>query len=432
MRMREIAAGLVMLAWTAVPAAGQRACEPGDRWCAEVAALAERSAVQRAFAFIEATDERAVRDLIHLTEIPAPPFMEEERAREYAAMLREAGADSVWMDAEGNVLALRRGTAGTGRTVAMAGHLDTVFPEGTDVTVRMRGDTLFAPGIGDDTRGLVVVLQVLRALVEADLRTEADLLLIGTVGEEGLGDLRGVKHLFGEAGPRIDSFIAVDGGSDGGITTGALGSLRYRVEVKGPGGHSWGAFGLGNPAHALGFVIVEFERAASAFTDRVETRTSYNIGRIGGGTSVNSVPFEAWMEVDMRSEGQAELQHIDSIFHASVARGLAAYNEGRAARARVAVEVEKVGDRPSGEIAADAPLLLRTMAVTRYFGREPFLGTSSTDANVPISLGVPALTIGRGGIGGNTHSPDEWWYNRDGHIGIQRALLVLVAEAGLR
>jgi tripeptide aminopeptidase len=225
-----------------------------ERYLDEIRALLEEDRVQEAMAYIEALEDRSRDDLIYLTEIPAPPFMEEERAAAYAEMLREAGADSVWLDGIGNVLALRRGTVGN-RTVALDGHLDTVFPIETDVTVQFRGDTLYAPGIGDDTRGLIVVRNVLEAMVQADLRTEDDLLFIGTVGEEGLGDLRGVKHLFSDEGPGIDVFIAVDGGDETRVVHQGVGSHRYRVTFHGPGGHSWGAFGLGNPHHAMAQAI---------------------------------------------------------------------------------------------------------------------------------------------------------------------------------
>jgi tripeptide aminopeptidase len=418
------ASGLLLNATAAAQQAG--ACT--DRGC-EIARLAQQPGVASALLFIEQQRAAAQRELIMLTEIPAPPFGEERRAAAYAGLLRDAGADSVWIDEVGNVIALRRGTAGA-RTVAMAGHLDTVFPEGTDVTVRVRGDTLFAPGIGDDTRGLVVVLHVLRALAGNDVRTAADLLFIGTVGEEGLGDLRGVKHLFREAGPRIDAFIAVDGGGDAGITNEALGSLRYRVTFTGPGGHSWGAFGTGNPIHALGRALMLFDTAAARFT-AAGTRTSYNVGRIGGGTSVNSVPFEAWAEVDMRSQSQARLLGIDTIFHAAMRQALAEQNRLVARGAALELAVERVGDRPSGATPVGTPLLDRAMAVIRWSGAEPRLGSSSTDANTPISLGVPAITIGRGGVGGETHAPGEWWIPRDAERAVQRALLILVAEAGL-
>lgn len=403
-------------------------CPADDRYCAEVARIADDARVHQAFMHIEAIDDQGMRDLITLTEIPAPPFAEQERAAAFAQMLRLAGADSVWLDEEGNVLALRRGEGE--RVVAIAGHLDTVFPEETDVTVRIHGDTLYAPGVGDDTRGLVVLLQMLRALQAGAVSTDASLLFVGTVGEEGLGDLRGVKHLFRSNGPRIDAFIAVDGGDMDNITAQALGSRRYRVTFKGPGGHSWGAFGTANPAHALGRAIRLFDEAADAFT-RIGTRTSYNVGRIGGGTSVNSVPFEAWFEVDMRSESQARLMSIDTLLHSAVQQALIEQN-GVARRGEpLSVDVELVGNRPSGETAADAALLLRAQAVTRRFGGEPRIGRSSTDANVPIARGVPAITIGRGGAGGNAHAPNEWWLNEDGPAGIQRALLIVLAEAGL-
>ena len=425
--MKRLAAAACALL-VAASAQAQNRCEPSNEYCAEIARLVDDAAVRQAVMHIDAIDEQGMRDLVTLTEIPAPPFGEEERGVAFAVMLRDAGADSVWTDEEGNVIALRRGTGE--RVVALAGHLDTVFPKETDVTVKQRGDTLYAPGIGDDTRGLVVMLQVLRALESANVATEANVLFIGTVGEEGLGDLRGVKHLFRDGGPRIDSFIAVDGGSESNITAQALGSRRYRVTFEGPGGHSWGAFGTGNPMHALGRAINLFDEAADAFT-RSGPRTSYNIGRMGGGTSVNSVPFEAWLEVDMRSESQHSLQQIDSIFLAAVQQALVEQNALVRRDDALTVDVQLVGDRPSGETAEDAPLLQRVIAVTRHFGDEPRIGRSSTDSNVPIARGIPAITIGRGGVGGNTHAPDEWWINRNGAEAIRRALIMLVAEAGL-
>jgi acetylornithine deacetylase/succinyl-diaminopimelate desuccinylase-like protein len=394
----------------------------------EIGALAEQPIVQRAFDEIMALEPRTQDELIMLTEIPAPPFQEDERAAQYLDMLQAAGADSTWIDEEGNVLALRRGQSSR-RTVALGAHLDTVFPEGTDVTVEARGDTLFAPGIGDDARGLMVVLTVLRALEATDLQTEGDLLFIGTVGEEGLGDLRGVKHLFREGGPPIDSWIAVDGGGMGRIIHRALGSYRYRVTVEGPGGHSWGAFGTGNPHHALGRAITHFTDAADPFTAD-GARTSYNVGRIGGGTSVNSIPFESWMEVDMRSISPERLDAIDALFQDAMQRGLEEENALIREGPALTMDVERIGDRPSGAIDPATPLVQRAMATTSYFDTEPELDISSTDSNTPIAQGIPAVTIGRGGAGGGAHSLDEWWLNEDGHLAIQRALLLAVAEAG--
>lgn len=414
-----------------VPAhARQSVCTAAaNRFCADAASIAARADVRRAFAWIDADNPRARADLIRLTEIPAPPFGERERARTFAAMLREGGADSVWIDSVGNVLGLRRGRPG-GRTVALAGHLDTVFPEGTDVTVTQRGDTLFAPGVGDDTRGLIVVLTVLRALEEAAIETRDNLLFIGTVGEEGLGDLRGVKHLFRQGGQRIDAFIAIDGGSPDEVTNGALGSRRYRVTYEGPGGHSWSAFGGASPIHALGRAITLFDDAAARFTANGEP-TSYNVGRIGGGTSINSIAFEAWMEVDMRSVDRTRLMGIDTVFRDAVRRALRDENGMRASGDALTVNIELAGDRPSGIIAEDTPFVQRVMAGIAHFGDNPAARTASTDANIPISLGVPAVSIGRGGISGNSHAPEEFWVDRDATKAVKRALLVVLLESGL-
>jgi acetylornithine deacetylase/succinyl-diaminopimelate desuccinylase-like protein len=399
------------------------------RWDDEIANIASRPDIQGAFAAVDALEPQTMANHVLLAEIEAPPFKEGPRAIVYAELLRTAGVDSVWIDAEGNVLGLRRGRVG-GRTVALDAHLDTVFPEGTDVTVKVRGDTLAAPGIGDDTRGLTTVLTVLKAMNEAQIETQADILFVGTVGEEGLGDLRGVKYLFGPEGPQIDAWIAVDGLSVEGVTHRGLGSHRYRITFKGPGGHSWGAFGLGNPHHALGTAIERFVQYADAFTETGE-RTSYNVGRIGGGTSVNSVPFEAWMEVDMRSVSPVRLVQIDSLLQRAVREGL----EDANARARrgdpLTVDIDLIGDRPSGAIAEDTPLVQRALAATRHAGKEPRLGIGSTDSNIPIALGVPAITIGGGGTGSGAHALDEWFINEDGALGIKRALLITVAEAGL-
>lgn len=394
-----------------------------------VAGLMGNARVQEAFAFIEALEERSLEDLIYLTEIPAPPFMEEVRAAAYADMLREAGADSVWLDEIGNVIALRRGTVGD-RTVALDGHLDTVFPMETDVTVRFRGDTLYAPGIGDDTRGLIVVRNVLEAMAALDIRTEADLLFIGTVGEEGLGDLRGVKHLFEEGATPISAFIAVDGGDETRIVNQGVGSYRYRVTFSGPGGHSWGAFGLANPHNALANAIGHFVAAADAHTQS-GPRTSYNIGRIGGGTSVNSIPFESWMEVDMRSLDPASLDQLDAHFKAAMERGLEEENALRRRGAPLTVDVDMVGNRPAGTLdPASTPLVQRAMAVVRALGGEPAVGSGSTNANTPISMGIPAITIGRGGHGGNAHALDEWWLPVNPHLAVRNAFLLVLAEAG--
>jgi tripeptide aminopeptidase len=430
------AALALTLAAPALPGSGRdaeaRQCDPrANPHCADVQRLAADPRVQRALAAIEQNRDRARADLIELTEIEAPPFAEERRARRYLEMLREAGADSVWIDDEGNAIGLVRGASGE-RTVVIEGHLDTVFPEGTDVRVRERGDTLFAPGIADDTRGTVAVLHVLHGMTAAGLRPQADVLFIGTVGEEGLGDLRGVKHLFREGARPIDSYIAVEPGAHY-LTTGGIGSHRYRVTFHGPGGHSWGAFGTANPIHALGRAIRIFDDRADAATRGDGPRTTYNVGRIGGGTSVNSVAFAAWLEVDMRSEDDASLNALDAIFQESVQQALAEQNRLLRRGEQLTVEVEMVGQRPSGTIAHDHPLIRRGEAVIRHFGGEPTYRSGSTNSNVPFSLGVPAVTIGAGGRSGDAHALTEWWYDEGGraHESVQQALLLLLLEAGL-
>jgi tripeptide aminopeptidase len=396
----------------------------------EIDKLVKNKRIQRAFAIIDELEPLTYKNLVELTEIPAPPFMEQNRAERYSDMLKEAGADNVWIDEVGNVLALRKGKDSS-KTIALDAHLDTVFPESTDVRVRMVGDTLYAPGVGDDTRGLVMVLTVLKAMNMADIKTTYDVLLVGTVGEEGLGDLRGVKHLFKKNDPKIDSWIAIDGGELGRINNQALGSYRYKITFKGPGGHSWGAFGLANPHHAAGKAVAYFDEAARSYTAN-GPKTSYNIGRIGGGTSINSIPFESWMEVDMRSVSPERLIEIEEILIAQTNRALEDYNALVVKGPKLTVDIEKIGDRPSGELSPDLPLIQRSMAATKAFKTEPFLTRGSTDSNIPISIGIPAVTLGRGGKAGGAHSLGEWWLNDEtGPESIKLALLILVAEAGL-
>ena len=395
----------------------------------ELSKLSKNKQIQAAFQSIMGQNKQNIDELIMLTEIPAPPFKEDKRAARFMQLLKDAGVDSVWIDKVGNVMALRKGKDSK-RTVVLDAHLDTVFPEGTDVKVKFKGDTLYAPGIGDDTRGLVMVASVLRAMNAAKIQTQADILFVGSVGEEGLGDLRGVKQLFSAESPRIDSWISVDGGDIGRISNMGLGSYRYRVTFKGPGGHSWGAFGLANPQHALGSAIHYFSKAADKFT-KFGARTSFNVGRIGGGTSVNSIAFESWMEVDMRSEFPENLNKVDSIFKASVYQALEEHNAMKRKGPSLTVDIVKIGDRPSGELADNVPLIQKALAAVTVIGVTPRVGRGSTNSNMPISKGVPAVTIGRGGKSGNAHALNEWYLDFEGHKAVQAALLTLVAEAGL-
>lgn len=423
-------APLLLALLSTAPAPPAECSVAENRMCAEIQRLAREPKVRRALEAVRLDAERERHELIELTEIPAPPFAEEARASRFLAMLRDAGADSVWIDPVGNAIGLRRGTKRE-RRVVIEGHLDTVFPEGTDVTVRVRGDTLAAPGVGDDTRGLVAVLGILRALTRADIRTDADLLFVGTVGEEGLGDLRGVKYLFREGAPAIDAYIALEPGDDR-VTVGGIGSHRYRVTFRGPGGHSWGAFGTASPIHALGRAIALFDERADTLT-RAGPHSTYNVGRIGGGTSVNSIAAEAWMEVDLRSVDDASLGALDRALGESVRQALTEENAGARRGDPVAVSVESLGERPSGTADLDGALVQRAAAVVQHFGGAAVFGISSTNSNIPFSLGRPAVTIGAGGGSGDAHALTEWWADPDGtaYVAVQRALLLLVAEGGL-
>jgi len=394
----------------------------------EIKKLGSQKAIQHALHIVDDIENQTNNDLILLTEIPAPPFKETVRAEKFKSMLEDAGAEKVWIDEVGNVIGLRKGSE-EGKVVVLDAHLDTVFPEGTDVKVIQKGDTLYAPGIGDDTRGLAMVIAALKAISKAEIKTKADILFIGSVGEEGLGDLRGVKHLFQEGKDKIDSWISIDGGKIGRVNNAALGSVRYKAIFKGKGGHSWGAFGLANPHHALGMAIKEFSMQASEYTSK-GPKTSFNVGRIGGGTSVNSIPFESWMEVDMRSVSADRLKKIDTIFLKSMRKAVDEYNVS-GIEDSISLELVKIGDRPSGETSIDNPLVQRAIAVSNYFNASPKLTIGSTNASIPISKGIPAITIGRGGKGGSAHALGEWWINDNGAEAIKLALLLTLAEAGI-
>lgn len=385
--------------------------------------------IKAAFERIEQLDPTTLKRHIELTEIEAPPFKEATRAKVFADYFNKLGMDSVWIDAEGNVLGLLYGSEGN-RTVALDAHLDTVFPEGTEVKVRIQNDTLYAPGIGDDTRGLSMLLTLLETIKTEQIQPKDDLLFVGSVGEEGLGDLRGVKHLFRTGGPKIDAWIAIDGGAIGRVNNKGLGSYRYRITFSGPGGHSWGAFGLANPHHALGQAITNFVQAADEYTSK-GPKTSYNVGVISGGTSINSIPFESVMQIDIRSVAPKRLDVMESLLEEAVNQALLDQNQRKRRGPELTVKIDKIGNRPSGELSDQLPLVQRTLAATEAFGVTPYLTRGSTNSNIPIAMGIPAVTIGRGGDGGKAHSLDEWWTNKEGHKAIQLALLILLMEAGM-
>jgi len=426
---------LVLLA-TAVTAYGQKDAETPavpveKKYIAEIKKIASAPLVKKAMQNIIDLEKETMSNHVLLTEIPSPPYKEALRAAKFSEMLKAAGIDSIWTDTAGNVIALRKGRTRKKRVVLEA-HMDTVFPEGTDVTVKYRGDTLCAPGVGDDTRSLAVLLTIAKVMKQAGIETNADVLFVGATGEEGQGDLRGVKNLFSPAGPgKIDSFIAIDGSGLEGIVHRALGSHRYRITFKGPGGHSSGAFGIGNPHNALGRAIHYWAVEGDKLASSPGVRVTYSVGVIGGGTSVNSIPFASWMEVDMRSENPERLLAMDALLQAAVKKALAEENAMKKAGKDLTVDVKLIGDRPAGSNPATIPLVQHAMAAITYLGGTPKLGVGSTDSNIPFAKGIPAMTIGQGGSAGNAHALDEWFVNNKGYLGIQQSLLILLSEAGL-
>jgi len=381
--------------------------------------------------FIDRDHDRFVREIIQITEIEAPPFKEDKRGKAYLEMLRQNGLASVEMDPEGNVMGVRKGV-GAGPLIAIAAHLDTVFPEGTNVKVKRAGTRLSAPGVGDDSRALAVLLAIIRAMDAAKIQTASDILFVGNVGEEGPGDLRGMRYLF-QKGPykdKIKMFISLDGSGLGNdITNGALGSKRYKVTFKGPGGHSYGSFGLVNPAFALGNAIAKFSQMQVPF----KPKTTFNVGVIGGGTSVNSIPFESWMEVDIRSESRDELNKAGETFLGLMHEAVDQENKVRStAQGKIELDMKLIGERPSGETPLSSPLVQTASAVIRALGMNPTYSISSTDANIPISMGIPGVTLDAGGRGGRNHSLDEWIdVEKTASVnGINVAMAILLSLAG--
>ncbi len=426
--MPRLALFTLAAALVAQPALAQPALAQTD---AAVTRLHKSTAFKAAVADLDAGHDRFVQEIITLTEIPAPPFKEAERAKAYADKFRAVGLTDVAIDAEGNVTGIRAGNEKGAKFVVVSAHLDTVFPEGTPVKVRQEGTKLHAPGVGDDTRGLAALLAYARALDAAKVRTKAPILFVGTVGEEGRGDLRGVKHLFtkGPYKDRIASFFSVDGSGSARVTNSGVGSKRYHVVFKGPGGHSYGAFGIVNPMAAMSAAVNELYK----ITPPARPRTTYAASVTGGGTSVNAIPNEVFMDFDMRSEDAGALDALEKRFLEIIANAVTAENAARSTRAGlVSANPQLVGDRPAGATPNDTALVRQTAAAIAINGFTPDFEASSTDSNLPMSLGIPAVTIGAGGEGGRAHALDEWIDVEKGASvkGLSVGLLALMAAAG--
>jgi acetylornithine deacetylase/succinyl-diaminopimelate desuccinylase-like protein len=375
-------------------------------------------AIRAALDTVRADDAQVASDQIRLCEIPAPVFKEHERARAIRASFEQLGLSNVRVDKAGNVLGERAGSSASPRLV-VAAHLDTVFPAGTDVRVHRSGTVLSGPGIGDNCRGLAVLLAVVRTLKRAALPTGGPITFVASVGEEGLGDLRGMRQLFGETlKGRVDRFMAIDGAGLF-VVNKAVGSRRYRLTFKGPGGHSYTAFGAANPIQAMGRAIEKISRLEVTR----DPKTTFNIGRVGGGTSVNAIPSECWMEIDLRSSDARSLQLLDAAVQRAVDEGIREENQHGGVPRAISVVKKLVGDRPAGETALDSPIVQTALAAGRALGLSLTPLESSTDANVPIQLGIPAITIGTGGAGTGPHTTGERYDTADAWRGTQYAVL---------
>jgi len=393
---------------------------------AQFALVAADPRVQTSLQEIAAAEPETLAEQVRITEIPAPPFQEQRRAEYYLEQMRQRGLPEAYIDTEGNVIGMRPGT-GDGPLFVIAAHLDTVFPLETDVTVEMRAGRYYAPGISDDGRGLTALLTVIDAITRSNIQTVGDIMFVGNVGEEGQGDLRGIKAIFRDH-PDIDGFVSIDGSGLTRMTTGGTGSRRFAVEFTGPGGHSFSAFGMVSAIHAMGRAITKIGDLQVPDTPR----TTFTVGTVTGGTSVNSIAADAMFELDMRSNAAAELARLEArvreVTQVAVDEENARWNNN----GEITVNFRLIGDRPTGGTASDQPLVqVAALAFDAVGSPLEALRTSSTDSNIPMSLGIPAITIGGGGSSGGEHAPEEWYDPTNSHLGPQLAFLLTLGLVGI-
>ncbi|HXY79028.1 MAG TPA: M20/M25/M40 family metallo-hydrolase [Candidatus Bathyarchaeia archaeon] len=387
--------------------------------------LADDPRVVRGLTWIDKNSSWVTDQQIRLTEIPAPEFEEASRGAALKELFAASGLD-VRVDKTGNVIGERAGSDSKG-VILIAAHLDTVFPAGTEVRVKRSGSRLFAPGISDNGAGLAALVGLARALSESRIRTEKTIVLGGDVGEEGEGNLRGIRALIDAYGQRVAAVIALDGPSSDHITTQAIASHRWEVTITGPGGHSWSDFGVPNPITAISRGIVRF----SSVSIPDEPRSTYNFGVIEGGTSVNSIPSRAVVKIDLRSEDERALASLESSLRDAMKAGTDdEISANKASRDTLQISFRSLGTRPAGKLPDNSPLLATIRNVDRYLGNRSRLERSSTDANIPLSLGIPAVAIGGGGRGGGSHTLDEWFDPTGREVGLKRLFLAVVALAG--
>lgn len=421
--------------------------------------LMKFKAVQKALSFLQEDDERTLGETLEMCQIPAPSYQEEKKAEYVFQKMKEAGLEDVHIDEVGNVLGILKGT-GNGPRIILAGHTDTVFPMDTDLTVKKKENKYSCPGIGDDTRAVAELLSIARAMNAAGLRAEGDIVFCANVCEEGLGDLRGTKHVFRTGGAHVckdaehyDGFVSIDDKNTAGIIYQAVGSQRYQVTFHGLGGHSYTGFGIPNPVHAMGRAIAKI----SDFQVPANPKATFSVGVVNGGTSVNVIAAEASMLVDMRSVDSKALTDLSAKFHQAIEEAVLEENarwgyetqeavvnvtsnttsnatSGRnidPETPRIYATIEQKGKRPAGIQSQDCQIVQAAAAADRAIGMEPlYIGAASTDANIPISLGIPAITIGWGGKGGGEHTVHEWYEQVESWKGPQRDLLLILALAG--
>jgi acetylornithine deacetylase/succinyl-diaminopimelate desuccinylase-like protein len=418
---------IILAAWLLAAAMPPRPAEAQTASVADLESILADPKIVKALGDIKADDARTLAEQKRITAIPSPPFKEKVRAEYYRQRMQELGFKDAAIDAEGNVIALRNGSGGGRPRLVVSAHLDTVFPEGTDVTVQEKDGAIIAPGIGDDSRGLAAMLSVIKAMNENQVSTVGDIMFVGTVGEEELGNLRGVKALFRDHAD-IDGFISIDGLGITRVVNQATGSRRYEFTFKGPGGHSFAEFGLPSAIHAMGRAIAKI----SELQPPSDPKTTFTVGTVSGGTSVNAIAAEAKMAVDMRSNAIDELLKLEARL-LELVKEAAADENARWKSDRMTVEAKLIGDRPAGIVAMESPIVQAAeravAAVTR--GPKPTFAGSSTDSNIAMSLGIPAVTIGGGGEGGNWHSRNEWYKPVNAWHGPQNALLTILMLTGL-
>lgn len=395
--------------------------------------IGNQPAVKAALEQIRREDERTLREQIEIAEIPAPSRKEEGRANDYIRRVRELGLTEIATDAEGNVIARRHGTSRNGPTLVLSAHLDTVFSADTNVKVRKEGNRYYGPGISDDARGLTVLLTVLRSMQENKIRTQGDVLFVATVGEEGLGNLRGVKALFRDR-KDLDGFISVDSTESPRLPAGesevvarAVGSHRWQIAFTGPGGHSYENFGTPSAVHAMG-------RAISAISDLqapTEPKTTFTVAIVSGGSAINAIAEKAQLQLDIRSESSTALAALEQQILAAAER--AGVEEGKRWGAEpVRVERTLLGDRPAGAGSNDGLMASTWIGAMVALGQQPPIPVAgSTDANVPMGLGIPAITASGGGIADKAHSLDEWYEPVNSWLGPQGVLLTTLALTGI-